>query len=82
MSRQQRAFCECLAADKRKAILESRWVMAEILDIGGKQKCAHSQCLCEVASFEKYCSDYCSDADEEKEVEIQCDCKHPPCALD
>jgi hypothetical protein len=56
--------------------------MAEILDIGGKQKCARSQCLCEVASFEKYCSDYCSDADEEKEVEIQCDCKHPPCALD
>jgi hypothetical protein len=56
--------------------------MAEILDIGGQHKCAHDQCQCSISSLEEYCSDYCSDADDEKEVELQCDCKHSPCALD
>ena len=56
--------------------------MGEILDVGGQQKCAYSQCECQVPSFQTYCSDYCSDADDEQEVEIQCDCKHSPCALD
>ena len=47
-----------------------------------QRKCAHSQCECMVEDDERYCSDYCSDADGEKETELQCDCKHAPCALD
>ena len=45
-------------------------------------KCAYSECKCVVGDNEKYCSDYCSDAEDEKETELQCDCKHAPCALD
>jgi len=58
------------------------FVMAEILDVAAQHKCAYSPCKCQVSSAEKYCSEYCSDADEEHEVEIQCDCKHSPCMLD
>ena len=46
------------------------------------KKCAHTQCQCVVSQNEKYCSSYCKDAQDERETEIQCDCKHPPCALD
>jgi len=46
------------------------------------KKCDYSQCQCVVSENEKYCSDYCRDAQGEKEIEIQCDCKHPACALD
>jgi hypothetical protein len=46
------------------------------------KKCAHSMCECTVSENEKYCSSYCKDAQDEKETEIQCDCKHPACALD
>jgi hypothetical protein len=56
--------------------------MAEILDVGGLHKCSYSQCECQISTLETYCSDYCSDADDESEIEVQCDCKHPPCALD
>jgi hypothetical protein len=56
--------------------------MAEIIDVTAQHKCAYAVCKCQVSSLEKYCSDYCSDADGEHEVEIQCDCKHSPCALD
>ena len=55
--------------------------MAEILDVGGLRKCKHEQCQCQVSTLKTYCSDYCSDADDAQEVEIQCDCKHAPCAL-
>ena len=55
--------------------------MAEILDVGGRHKCAHEQCRCYVLALETYCSDYCSDADDAGEVEIQCDCKHAPCSM-
>jgi hypothetical protein len=55
--------------------------MAEVLDVGGKHKCAYEQCRCYVSDLNTYCSDYCSDADDAEEVEIQCDCKHAPCAL-
>jgi hypothetical protein len=48
----------------------------------GQHKCAYSECNCVVGGQETYCSDYCSDADDAKEIEIQCDCKHPACALD
>jgi len=56
--------------------------MAGIIDVGGQHKCAYEQCQSSVSSLEEYCSDYCSEADDEEEVELQCDCKHPPCALD
>jgi hypothetical protein len=47
----------------------------------GQRKCAYFTCKCLVGSREQYCSDYCSDADDTQETEIQCDCKHAPCAL-
>ncbi len=56
--------------------------MTEMIDIGGRQKCAYELCECQVSTLETYCSDYCSDADDQQEIELQCDCKHPPCALD
>ena len=46
------------------------------------EKCGYSHCQCVVPQDQKYCSDYCRDAQSEKEIEIQCDCKHPACALD
>ena len=46
-----------------------------------EKKCGYTQCLCTVPEHERYCSDYCKDAQDEREIEIQCDCKHPPCAL-
>jgi len=55
--------------------------MAEMIDIGGQHKCAYEQCACQVSTLKTYCSDYCSDADDQQEVEFQCDCKHAPCAL-
>jgi hypothetical protein len=55
--------------------------MAETMDVGGQQKCAYAQCECQVSTLETYCSDYCSDADDDQEIEIQCDCKHAPCSL-
>jgi hypothetical protein len=48
----------------------------------GEKKCEYTQCQCTVTAKEKFCSDYCKDAHGENEVEIQCDCKHAPCALD
>ena len=47
-----------------------------------ERKCAFVPCRCLVVGPQIYCSDYCSDADDVGETEIQCDCKHPPCALD
>jgi len=44
-------------------------------------KCAYSRCESKVGTKERYCSDYCADADDAQETEIQCDCKHSPCAL-
>jgi hypothetical protein len=55
--------------------------MAEITDIGGLHKCSYEQCECQVSTLNTYCSDYCSDADDAQEVELQCDCKHVPCAM-
>ena len=47
-----------------------------------RRKCAHEQCKCQVSSTEKFCSEYCKDAAEIEEVELQCACEHSPCALD
>lgn len=55
--------------------------MTEIIDVGGQHKCAYEQCECQVSTLKTYCSDYCSDADDQQEVEFQCDCKHAPCQL-
>jgi hypothetical protein len=55
--------------------------MAEVMDIGGQHKCAYELCECQVSTLNVYCSDYCSDADDAEELELQCDCKHAPCAL-
>jgi hypothetical protein len=55
--------------------------MAEVMDIGGQHKCAYEQCECQVSTLNTYCSDYCLYADDAQEVELQCDCKHAPCAL-
>ena len=49
--------------------------------MANEKKCAHSECRCVVAEHEKYCSDYCHDAQEVHDIEIQCDCKHEACAL-
>ena len=56
--------------------------MAEMLELGAQRKCAYSLCECHVSSVEAYCSDYCSDADNSHELEVQCDCKHRVCVLD
>ena len=58
-----------------------RWEMEYIMDIDTRHKCAHEQCQCQIPITQEYCSDYCSDADDIEEVELQCDCKHEPCAL-
>jgi hypothetical protein len=55
--------------------------MAEVTDIGGQHKCAYELCECQVSTLSTYCSDYCLYADDAEEVELQCDCKHVPCAL-
>jgi len=44
-------------------------------------RCGYQRCECLVQGSTKYCSEYCADADAEHEIEIQCDCKHAPCAL-
>ena len=59
----------------------ARWTMDYITDIESRHKCAHEQCQCQIPITQEYCSDYCSDADDIEEVELQCDCKHEPCAL-
>lgn len=55
--------------------------MDYVIDAKSKRKCAYEQCKCEVSLGQNYCSDYCSEADEIHEVELQCDCGHAPCAL-
>jgi len=44
-------------------------------------QCAYKRCRCQILCTQEYCSDYCADADDADEDELQCDCKHPPCAL-
>ena len=55
--------------------------MAEIIDMAGQQRYGYARCECQVSTQETYCSDYFSDADDEQEIEVQCDCKHSPCEL-
>ena len=54
----------------------------EISEMADEKKCAHTPCLCTVHENEKYCSNYCKDAQKlTEDTEIQCDCKHEPCVL-
>jgi hypothetical protein len=55
--------------------------MTEIIDVGNKHKCAYLACCCQIPAFEKYCSDYCTEASEIGEVEIECECGHGECEL-
>ena len=48
----------------------------------GQHRCAFFECKCMVEATKQYCSDSCSDADDAQVTELQCDCKHAPCALD
>jgi len=43
-------------------------------------KCAHIPCLCDVPTGEEYCGAACRDAGG-NDVEIACQCDHPPCPL-
>jgi hypothetical protein len=56
--------------------------MDYITDAKSTHKCAYEECRCQIPYTRDYCSDFCSDADEVDEVELECECKHPPCALD
>jgi hypothetical protein len=56
--------------------------MDYVIDAESKHKCSYEECQCQIPSTQEYCSDYCSNADEVSEVELQCNCNHPPCALD
>jgi len=42
------------------------------------KKCAHIPCRCPVAEGEEYCGDACRLAGS-GEVEVLCECHHPPC---
>jgi len=44
------------------------------------KKCAHIPCQCDVTSGQEYCGETCRIAGSE-EVEIACQCDHPPCPL-
>lgn len=55
--------------------------MKYTLDVDTRHKCAYEQCKCLISTAQEYCSEYCSDADDVDEVQLQCDCKHAPCAL-
>jgi hypothetical protein len=42
------------------------------------KKCAHPACNCLAPSDEKFCSQYCADAQDT--VELACNCGHAGCA--
>ena len=44
-----------------------------------KGKCAHGVCDCNVEGDEKYCSEYCKNAEKSGVLEIGCGCEHAPC---
>jgi hypothetical protein len=44
-----------------------------------ERKCKHGVCDCTVQGDDKYCSEYCEDAEDSKVMEIGCGCGHPPC---
>jgi hypothetical protein len=42
-------------------------------------KCAHVTCECQRPNDNKYCSEYCEEAEKTGVVEIGCGCEHAPC---
>jgi len=44
-----------------------------------KGKCAHGVCDCKVEGDDKYCSEYCKNAEKSGVLEIGCGCEHAPC---
>jgi hypothetical protein len=42
-------------------------------------KCAHGPCTCLVANDEKFCTEWCKEA-EADDAETICGCAHPECA--
>ena len=48
-------------------------------DLKKEHKCAHTTCDCPAPQGEKYCSEYCHDADKAKVMEIGCGCEHKAC---
>jgi uncharacterized membrane protein len=76
MLKSKAAALKTKAAEKQTS--DGRQTMANVTT----RKCAHEQCKCQVPYTEKYCSGYCRDATEVKEVELECGCGHPACALD
>ena len=79
-----RSACALLADNKRSLQISNyrRQTMDYNADIESQHKCAHKQCRCQIPSAQKYCSDYCANAEEVDEVKLQCQCKHKACALD
>jgi hypothetical protein len=53
-----------------------------IIDAESKHKCAYEECKCQIPSAQEYCSEYCANADDVDEVELECECKHAPCVLE
>lgn len=45
----------------------------------GDKKCANDACQCRVGPPAEFCSDYCSGAEEEAQVEFECSCGHDCC---
>ena len=44
-----------------------------------ERKCGHPTCDCHVSENEKYCSEYCKNAEKSGVAEIGCGCEHSPC---
>jgi hypothetical protein len=44
-----------------------------------ERKCAHPTCDCMTGPDEKYCSEYCENAEKSGVAEIGCGCEHSPC---
>jgi hypothetical protein len=43
------------------------------------KKCAHGVCQCAADGDNKYCSEYCEDAEDAGVIEIACGCEHAGC---
>jgi hypothetical protein len=56
--------------------------MDYITDAKAQHKCAHEQCMCQISTAQEYCSEFCAEADDLDEVELQCACGHPACSID
>ena len=65
----------------KEGLEQERRTMLIITDVESTRKCANDQCQCQIPSTEKFCGDYCSEVGNMAEVELQCNCGHPACAL-